>query len=87
MLKAPWRPLKPQLYVWQIPSMLLGWSVVIFVAGLAIWVFATAKNALDWGDEKRISVFPRCFRAFVTGSYMLSWICIERRVQVGISKE
>jgi hypothetical protein len=67
--------------------MLQGWSVVILVTGLPIWAFATAKNALDWGDEKRISVFFRCFRAFVAGNYMLSWICIERRVQVGISKE
>ena len=67
-----WRPLKLQLYVWQIPSMSLGSSVVIFVTGLAIWVFATAKNALDWGDEKRISVFFRCFRAFAAGNYMLS---------------
>jgi hypothetical protein len=57
--------------------MLLGWSVVNFVTGLAIWAFATAKNALDWGDEKRISVFFRCFRAFVAGNNMLSWICIE----------
>ena len=64
--------------------MSLGSSVVIFVTGLAIWVFATAKNALDWGDEKRISVFFRCFRAFVAGNCM-RWIFIERRVQAGIS--
>jgi hypothetical protein len=41
-----WRPLKLQLYVWQIPRMLLGWSVMIFVAGLEIWGFVTAKNDL-----------------------------------------
>jgi hypothetical protein len=64
--------------------MLLGWSVVNFVTGLAMWAFATAKNALDWGHEKRISVLFRCFRAFVTGNYM-RWIFIERRVQAGIS--
>jgi hypothetical protein len=81
-----WRPLKLQLYVWQIPSMLLGWSILIFVTGLAIWVFATARAALDWGDEKRIAVFFGCFMAFVAGNYMLSWICIERRAQVGISR-
>jgi hypothetical protein len=81
------RPLTLQLRVWQVPSMLQGWSAVIFVTGLPIWAFATAKNALDWGDEKRIAVFFGRFMASVAGNYMLSWICIERRVQVGISKE
>jgi hypothetical protein len=80
-----WRPLKLQLYVWQIPSMLLGWAILIFVTGLAIWVFATARAAVGWGDEKRIAVFFGCFMAFIAGNYMLNWICIERRVQVGIS--
>jgi hypothetical protein len=60
---------------------------MIFMTGLVIWAFATAKNALDWGDEKRILVLFRCFMAFVARNYMLSWIRIERRVQVGISGE
>lgn len=67
--------------------MLLGWSILIFVTGLAIWVFTTARAALGWGDEKRIAVFFGCFMAFIAGNYMLNWICIERRVQVGISRE
>lgn len=82
-----WRPLALQLYVWQIPSMLLGWSVMIFVIGLAIWVFATARTAMGWADEKKIAVFFGCFMVFVGGNYMLSWVCIERRVQVGVSRE
>ena len=81
-----WRPLKLQLYVWQIPSMLLGNAVLIFVIGLAVWVYATARDAGHWGDERKIAIFFGCFMAFVTANYVLNWTCIERRVQMGIER-
>lgn len=56
-----WRPLKLQLYVWSIPSMLLGNSILLSVVGLAVWVFATARAA-GWGsDEGKTSVFFGAF--------------------------
>jgi hypothetical protein len=78
-----WRPLKLQLYVWQIPSMLLGNAILIFVIGLAIYVFANAQAAPGWGDDQKIGVFFGFCMAFAVVHYFLSWTCVERRVQVG----
>ena len=72
--------------MWQIPSMLLGNAVLIFVIGLAVWVYATARDAGHWGDERKIAIFFGCFMAFVTANYVLNWTCIERRVQMGIER-
>ena len=77
-----WQPLMLQLYIWQIPSMLLGNSILLFVVGLAVYVFATARAA-GWGDEGKIAVFFGSFVLFVAAHYLVSWNGIERRVKLG----
>lgn len=83
--REQWRPLKLQLYIWQIPSMLLGNSILLFVVGLAVWVFATARAA-GWGDEGKIAVVFGAFILFVAANYFLSWGGIEGRVRIGIEE-
>jgi hypothetical protein len=78
-----WRPLKLQLYIWQIPSMLLGNAILLFVVGLAVWVFATARAA-GWGDDAKIAVFFGVFMVFVAANYFVSWAGIEGRVKVSV---
>lgn len=52
---APAKPRTMQLYVWQIPVNLLNVSVILFLIGLAIQVFAAAFNGLEtWTDEKKV---------------------------------
>lgn len=79
---SKWRPSRFQLYVWQLPSMLLGNAVLVFVIGLAIWVFSAARTA-GWGDEGKIAVFFGVFLIFVLGNYGVNWWGILRVVQKG----
>ena len=80
-----WQPLKLQLYIWQIPSMLLGNAILLFVVGLAVWVFATARAA-GWGDDAKIAVFFGAFMIFVAANYFVSWAGLERRVRVSVKE-
>jgi hypothetical protein len=76
-----WKPSMTQLYVWAIPGLLLGYAVLLYSIGLSIFVFAAAQAAESWGDEKKIAVVFGVFVAFVAGNYILSWRCIEQRIQ------
>ena len=50
------KPRPMQLYVWQIPVNLLNVSIVLFLIGLAIHIFATAlaPDSKTWTDEKKV---------------------------------
>jgi hypothetical protein len=50
-------PSKLQVYVWQIPFMLLTISIILFVVALNIWVFEAATREQTWGDERKVE-FP-----------------------------
>jgi hypothetical protein len=50
-------PSKLQVYVWQIPFMLLTISIILFVVGLNIWVFEAATREQTWGDDRKVQ-FP-----------------------------
>jgi hypothetical protein len=54
-------PSKLQVYVWQIPFMLLTISIILFVVGLNIWVFEAAVKELGWGDERKVWLPSLCF--------------------------
>lgn len=43
-----------QLYVWQIPVNLLNVSIILFLIGLAIHIFAMARDSKAWTDEKKV---------------------------------
>jgi hypothetical protein len=60
----------------------LGNSILLFVVGLAVYVFTTARAA-GWGDEGKIAVFFGSFVLFVAAHYLVSWNGIERRVKLG----
>ncbi|KAE9373817.1 hypothetical protein N431DRAFT_482728 [Stipitochalara longipes BDJ] len=47
-------PSKLQVYVWQIPFMLLTISIILFVVGLNIWVFEAATREQTWGDNRKV---------------------------------
>jgi len=52
--KVKLEPSKLQVYVWQIPFMLLTISIILFVVGLNIWVFEAATKELSWGDDRKV---------------------------------
>jgi uncharacterized membrane protein len=46
-----------QMYIWQIPHMLVNGSIYMFVAGLAVLVWNAADRRdgkLAWGDETKV---------------------------------
>ena len=43
-----------QLYVWQLPIMLLNISIVLFLAGLSILIWARAAHSPVWDDEMKV---------------------------------
>ena len=53
---VPVKPRPTQLYVWQIPVNLLNVSIILFLIGLAIHIFATAltRDSKTWTDEKKV---------------------------------
>lgn len=53
---VPAKPRPMQLYVWQIPVNLLNVSIILFLIGLAIHIFAMAFNddSKTWTDEKKV---------------------------------
>jgi hypothetical protein len=72
-------PSKLQVYVWQIPFMLLTISIILFVVGLNIWVFEAATREQTWGDDRKVQ-FPSLsfsnillFFAFICFMSMDAW--------------
>jgi hypothetical protein len=82
-IQTRWKPVPMMVYIWQIPSMLLGNAILIFIVGLASFLFSNARAATGWGDDQKVGVFFGCFMAFAAANYLLNWIYIERRVQLG----
>ncbi|KAN0103463.1 hypothetical protein V8E51_011776 [Hyaloscypha variabilis] len=74
-------PSKLQVYVWQIPFMLLTISIILFVVGLNIWVFEAAVKELGWGDDRKVAVVFGATAVFVIANYGLS--CVTRMRLVG----
>lgn len=68
-----WKPAAISVYIWQIPSMVLGNAIVVFVVGLAILLFSNARAATGWGDDQKIAIFFGCFMAFAAFNYCLNW--------------
>ncbi|PMD43780.1 hypothetical protein L207DRAFT_580608 [Hyaloscypha variabilis F] len=74
-------PSKLQVYVWQIPFMLLTISIILFIVGLNIWVFEAAVKELGWGDDRKVAVVFGATAVFVIANYGLS--CVTRMRLVG----
>ena len=53
------------VYVLQAPLMLLGFSVLTFVAGLCCVVFSPLGRGVIWGDDAKVSVFVLLFEPWL----------------------
>ncbi|KAL9619407.1 MAG: hypothetical protein Q9160_006002 [Pyrenula sp. 1 TL-2023] len=74
-------------FSWQIPTILLGNSLVFTVVGLAIAVFDQATKATSWGHEGWTAVCFAISMAWCVGCYFVSWACIEWRMQDAIKAD
>ena len=66
---------------WQIPTMLLGNSIVFVVVALAVAVFDKARKAAAWGPEVVTAICFSISLTFSVGCYCTSWFCVEWRMQ------
>ncbi|KAK4504328.1 hypothetical protein PRZ48_005244 [Zasmidium cellare] len=66
---------------WQIPTILLGNSIVFVVVGLAIAVYTAAREATKWGDETNTAICFSISLLFSGGCYFVSWVSIEWKLQ------
>jgi len=69
---------KLQVYVWQIPFMLLTMSIILFVVGLNIWVFEAATRDVTWGDDRKVQTpslrFSNILLCFALLSFYLLYV-------------
>ncbi|KAE9366260.1 hypothetical protein N431DRAFT_472808 [Stipitochalara longipes BDJ] len=75
---APVKPRPSQLYVWQIPVMLLTVSILLFLIGLAILIFhaAFAHSSTVWTDDKKIVVVFTIAGTYAAVNYVSSLVCL-----------
>jgi hypothetical protein len=68
-------------FSWQIPTMMLGNSIVFIIIGLAIAIFSEALKAGGFGPEVKIAIAFTISLSFSVSCYLASWMCIEVRLQ------
>lgn len=66
---------------WQIPTILLGNSVVFVVGGLVIAIYSAAARSESWGAESNTAVCFSISLLFSAGCYAVSWVSIEWKLQ------
>jgi cation transport ATPase len=74
-------------FSWQIPTMLLGNSIVFTLVAIAIAVFDNARKAIVWQTPEMVTaVCVAVSLAFSVSCYFISWFCIEWKMQEAIRK-
>ena len=73
-------------FSWQVPTMMLGNSVVFTLVALAIAVYDNAHKAQCWGPETITAICFTISMVFAIGCYSVSWRCIEWRMQKAFSE-
>ena len=49
-----YEPRSSQVYIWQVPSMLLNISIQLFILGLTVLIWTVAAR-VGWGDDMKVS--------------------------------
>lgn len=75
-------------FSWQVPTMLLGNSIVFTLVALAIAVFDEARKAVVWRTPEMVTALCVAVSlAFCVICYFISWFSIEWRMQEAIREE
>jgi hypothetical protein len=75
-------------FSWQIPTMLLGNSIVLTLVALAIPVFDEARKAMAWSTPESVTALcVAASLAFGVICYFISWFCVEWQMQEAIAKD
>lgn len=74
-------------FSWQIPTMLLGNSIVLTLITIGIAIFDEARKAGIWGREMVMALCMTISMVFTIGCYFISWYCIEWQMQEAIAMD
>ena len=74
-------------FSWQIPTMLLGNSIVFTLVALAIAVFDEARKAAWRTPEMVTALCVAVSLTFSVSCYFISWFCVEWQMQEAIAKD
>jgi hypothetical protein len=73
-------------FSWQIPTMLLGNSIVFTLIALAIAVFTEAKKAVEWRTPEIVTaICVAVSLSFSVTCYFISWYFVEWQMQEAIA--
>lgn len=83
------RTLKSRIhhFSWQIPTMLLGNSIVFVLVGLGIAVGVEARKAMKWGPDVVTAICFAVSLLFSITCYFISWASIEWTTQDTLVKD
>lgn len=70
---------------WQIPTMLLGNSIVFLLVGFSIVIYSAARAAADWGEETKVALGFTISFLFIVACYLTSWALVEWRIQEALT--
>ncbi|KAH7090172.1 hypothetical protein FB567DRAFT_284828 [Paraphoma chrysanthemicola] len=68
-----------QLYVWQLPIMLLNISLALFVVGLVILIWAKAARSPRWDDDMKIAFVVTIAGLFCVFNYAIGASMLYRK--------
>ncbi|KAH6614306.1 hypothetical protein C7974DRAFT_404857 [Boeremia exigua] len=75
-------------FSWQIPTMMLGNSLVFTLIALAIAIFDEARKSVVWQTPEMVTaICVAVSLAFSVCCYFISWFCIEWQMQEAIAKD
>ncbi|RYN25638.1 hypothetical protein AA0112_g8537 [Alternaria arborescens] len=66
------------LYVWQMPIMLLSFSIWYLLIGLLILIYARAAASSPWGPDVKIAVVSGLATIFAFGNYLIGAATVYR---------
>ncbi|CAG9986743.1 unnamed protein product [Clonostachys byssicola] len=74
-------------FVWQVPIMLLGNSIMFVIVALCIAVYAEAARARVWGAETITAMSFTISFCFGTFCYLVSWYQVESEMQAALQAD
>lgn len=74
-------------FAWQVPTMLLGNSIIFTLVAISIPVFDEARKAVVWRTPEMVTALCVAVSlAFSVACYFISWFSIEWRMQEAIGE-
>ncbi|KAJ8112382.1 hypothetical protein OPT61_g5236 [Boeremia exigua] len=68
-----------QIYVWQMPVMLLNVSITLLIVGLFILIWDRVAQTTDWTDNLKVAVVTTLIGVFALANYVVGAVALYKR--------